>query len=122
MKVGQKEKGILNLEYCLRVQTHQKLMRKAYKILLMSHVEDHLFYEAVEVVKLGTICGIDLPNWANMVSAFMAIIKGHYEEGVAQLTSIYDRIKAEEERKKNIQRSNSHRRPPGSNRFCGHGN
>ncbi len=34
MKLDHKEKALLNFEYCIRVQSNKKFMKKAYVIML----------------------------------------------------------------------------------------
>lgn len=63
-------------------------MRKAYKKLVELYLSDYQFYEALNIVKIGNICSIHVDGWANVVEAFMAIIKGRYQEGVTILSGI----------------------------------
>lgn len=79
IRLGMKEKGLLNLEYCLRMQTNRKIAKKAYKKLLQLYLENYQFYEALNIVKLGEICRVELEHWKKTVESFMLIIKGQYE-------------------------------------------
>lgn len=44
IKIGRREEGLLNLEYCLRMQTHKKLAKKAFKKLIQLYLENFQFY------------------------------------------------------------------------------
>jgi hypothetical protein len=58
IKLGKREEGLLNLEYCLRMLTNKRIARKAFKKLIQLYLENHQFYEALNIVKLGQIGGI----------------------------------------------------------------
>lgn len=79
MKLGKREEALLHFQYCLKVQGNTTIMRKAYKKLLQLYLTDYQFYQALNIVKIGDICSIRLNGWANVVEAFMGIIKGHYQ-------------------------------------------
>lgn len=85
-------------------------MKKSYKKLIELYLENYQFYEALNVVKLGDICGIRVEGWANVVEAFMLVIKGHYEEGVDILTKVANEVKRNEGEKRlqKIKRESSH--------------
>lgn len=57
------------------------------------YLTNYQFYEALNVVKLGNISGIHLKGWGDVVEAFMAIIKGHYDKGVTTLILICAALK-----------------------------
>jgi hypothetical protein len=58
IKLGRREEGLLNLEYCLRMVTNKKIARKAFKKLIQLYLENYQFYEALNMVKLGQIGGV----------------------------------------------------------------
>lgn len=60
-------------------------MRKAYKKLIQLYLENYQYYEALNIVRLGDIVGLQLEGWGKVVGAFMLIIKGSFEEGLKSL-------------------------------------
>jgi len=60
-------------------------MRKAYKKLIQLYLENYQYYEALNVVRLGDIVGLQIEGWGKVVGAFMLIIKGSFEEGLQSL-------------------------------------
>lgn len=60
-------------------------MRKAYKKLIQLYLENYQYYEALNIVRLGDIVGLQLEGWGKVVAAFMLIIKGSFEEGLKSL-------------------------------------
>jgi hypothetical protein len=53
IKLNKREEGLLNLEYCLRMQTNSKIAKKAFKKLIQLYLENYQFYEALNIVGLG---------------------------------------------------------------------
>lgn len=113
------QEGLLNLEYCLRLQTNTKIMRKAYKKLILVYLENYQFYEALNIVKLGDICGVSLESWSKTVESFMLVIKGQFEEGLAHFSKICEQIKSNEEIKRvfKIKRDSSEEKQKRENRY-----
>lgn len=78
IKLGKREQGLLNLEYCLRMQTNSKVAKKAFKKLLQLYLENYQFYEALNIVRLAEISKVEVEWWRRAVEAFMLIIKGQH--------------------------------------------
>lgn len=49
------------------MQTNQKVARKAFRKLIQLYLENHQFYEALNVVRLGDIGKVDLEWWRRSV-------------------------------------------------------
>ena len=55
LKTNRKQEGILNLEYCIKLQAKDSnlLVQKAFKTLIEVYVSDFQFYEAINILKLN---------------------------------------------------------------------
>lgn len=49
------------------MQTHKKLAKKAFKKLIQLYLENFQFYEALNVVQLGQVAGVDAEWWQRSV-------------------------------------------------------
>ena len=80
------------------MSTNTKIIKKAYKKLLQIYLQNFQFYEALNIIKLGDICKVDLDWWKRTVESFMLIIKGEYDEGVKILSSVLGQLHKSEEK------------------------
>lgn len=58
IKLECEQKGLLDLQYSMRLQTNPSITKKAYKKLIVCFLKNYQFYEALNIVKLGEKCGI----------------------------------------------------------------
>lgn len=93
LKLEMREKGLLDLEYSMRLQTNFSIVKRAYRRLILNYLQNYQFYQAVNTVKLGEQCAIELPEWKKSVESFMLIIKGSYSEGVVGLKTVCQSLK-----------------------------
>lgn len=93
----------------MRLQTNPSITKKAYKKLIVSFLKKYQFYEALNIVKLGDKCGIELPEWRDTIESFMQIIKGGHEEGAAALKVIREKVKNTEDEAKNRYKKGSYK-------------